>query len=90
MGHLKGPVYREKQERFRKRCEENQINEELTRQVESLQTEQASLQSENVQLERKIWKLQLKLELHLEQTCNTTLEKINELLRNREGISQSV
>lgn len=66
MGHLKGPVYGEKQERFRKRCEENQINEELTGQVESLQTEQASLQSENVQLERKIWKLQLTLELHLE------------------------
>ena len=41
----------------------NQMNEELTEQRKSLQTEQAPLQPENPQLEGEVQKLQLNLEV---------------------------
>ncbi|KAF5920930.1 hypothetical protein HPG69_007550 [Diceros bicornis minor] len=68
----------EKEEISRKLCEENQMKEELTGQIKSLQTEQAPLQSENSQLKSEIQKLWLKPQVlpesHQEQEETHCLE----------------
>ncbi|TEA25235.1 hypothetical protein DBR06_SOUSAS1010129, partial [Sousa chinensis] len=66
----------EKQNISRNLCEENQMNEELTGQKKSLQTEQVPLQPENPQLESEIQKLQLNLEADQEHVTQIQRKSI--------------
>lgn len=86
----------EKKELSGELLEENQRIKQLTRQMTSLPTEEASLQFENSWFESEILKLQLKLQLCLNYMKNVSCnlrKKItwgaNTLLRNWEETSQS-